>query len=125
GEGELGPVPELLDDREHVVPAAGVEPRRVVAQLVQDLVHLEGGGDGLDQHRGLDGAPRYTEPVGGQLEGVVPQSRLEVALQLGQVQVDALAVLQQPPAAGDPEQPEVDQAARGRVGGEHGGGAGG
>src|SRR6266540_114502 len=68
GQGELGPVPELLDYREHVVPAAGVQPGRVVAQLVEDLVHLEGGGDGLDQHGCLDGAARDAEAVLGQLE---------------------------------------------------------
>src|SRR5919106_819836 len=42
-------VGELLDDREDVVPAAGVEPRGVLAELVQDLVHLEGREDRLDQ----------------------------------------------------------------------------
>ena len=42
-EHELRVVPEALDHREDVVPAAGVEPVRVVAQLVQDLVHLERG----------------------------------------------------------------------------------
>ena len=45
-----------LDDAEDVVPAAGVEPGRVVAQLVEDLVHLERGGDRLDQHGRADGA---------------------------------------------------------------------
>ena len=50
----VGPGVELLDDREDVVPAARVEPGGVVAELVQDLVHLEGGQDRLDQHRGTD-----------------------------------------------------------------------
>ncbi len=54
------------------------------------------------------------EPVGGELEGVVPEPRLQVALQLGEVQVDALAPFQQPPGPVGHEQPEVDQAARGR-----------
>jgi hypothetical protein len=31
GEDELAPVPELLDEAEHVVPAAGVEPAAVLA----------------------------------------------------------------------------------------------
>ena len=52
-EHELGPVAELLDHREDVVPAARVEPDRVLAQLVEDLLHLEGGEDRLDQ----DGRP--------------------------------------------------------------------
>jgi hypothetical protein len=34
----------FLMHAEDVVPAAGVEARRVLAQLVEDLVHLERGG---------------------------------------------------------------------------------
>ena len=49
-------VAEVLDDAEQVVPAAGVQAGGVVAQLVEDLVHLERGRDGLDQHGGADGA---------------------------------------------------------------------
>ena len=51
-------VAEVLDDAEQVVPAAGVEAGRVVAQLVEDLLHLERGRDGLDQHGGADRAVR-------------------------------------------------------------------
>src|SRR3712207_8401884 len=50
--------PQLLDQAEDVVPPPGIEPRRVVAQLVEDLVHLERRQDGLDQHRGADGPVR-------------------------------------------------------------------
>ena len=45
-----GSCAELLDDREDVVPAAGVEPDDAVAQRVEDLVHLVRGEDGLDEH---------------------------------------------------------------------------
>ena len=55
------PVPELLDDAEDVVPAAGVEAGRVVAQLVEDLVHLERGEDRLDQDGRPDRAVLETE----------------------------------------------------------------
>ena len=41
---------ELLDRAEDVVPAAGVQPAGVLAQLVEDLVHLERRQDRLDQH---------------------------------------------------------------------------
>ena len=54
GQHELRPVPERLDHREDVVPAARVQPVRVVAQLVEDLLHLERGRQGLDQHGGPD-----------------------------------------------------------------------
>ena len=57
----LAAVAEVLHDREQVVPAARVEPGGVVAQLVEDLVHLVRGGDRLDQHGGADGALRDAE----------------------------------------------------------------
>jgi hypothetical protein len=52
---------ELLDDAENVIPAACIEAGGVIAQLVQDLIHLEGGQDGLDQNRGLDRAVRQAQ----------------------------------------------------------------
>ena len=52
---------ERLHDREDVVPAAGVEAGAVVAQLVEDLVHLERGLDRLDEHGRAHGALRDAE----------------------------------------------------------------
>ena len=60
---ELRVVAEALDHREDVVPAAGVEAVRVVAQLVEDLLHLERGGQGLDQDGRADRARRHAERV--------------------------------------------------------------
>ena len=76
----------LLDEAEDVVPAPAVEARRVLAQLVEDLVHLERGGERLDEDRRLDGAAREAERVLRADEDVVPEARLEVALQLRQVE---------------------------------------
>ena len=59
----------------------------MLAQLVEDLVHLEGGEYGFDEDRGLDGTPGHAQLVLGQLEDVVPEPGLEVALHLGQVEV--------------------------------------
>ena len=39
-----------LDVGEDVVPAAAVEACRMLPQLVQDLVHLKGSWQGLNQH---------------------------------------------------------------------------
>ena len=77
---------DALDVGEDVVPAAAVEARHVVAQFVDDLVHLEGGGQGLDQHRRLEGPVRHAERLFGVGEGVIPQPRLEMGLHLGQVE---------------------------------------
>jgi hypothetical protein len=104
-----------LDHAEQVVPAPGVEPRGVLAQLVEHLLHLERGGQGLDQAGGPDGPPGDAEVVLRQDEGVVPQPRLEVALHLRQVEVRALPAIDlRLPARGEVER-EVHQAARGRL----------
>ena len=56
GQDERRVVAELLDEAEDVVPAAAVEAGGVLAQLVEDLVHLERGGQRLDEHGRLDRA---------------------------------------------------------------------
>jgi hypothetical protein len=110
---EIGPAAELLDEAEDVVPPSGVEAGGVVPQLVEDLVHLEGGGDGLDQDSGLDRPPQEPEVLLGCEEDVVPQPRFEVALQLGEVEVRSRALVEQLPGVVEEGQPEVDQAGRG------------
>ncbi len=84
----------------------------MIAQLVQDLLHLERRRDGLDQHRRPDGAPRQAERVLRQVEGVVPEPGLEVAFHLGQVEVRALALGELPSRAVEEVQREIEQAAR-------------
>ena len=61
GQHEAGMVAEFLDEAEHVIPASAVEAGGVVAQLIQDLVHLERAEDGFDQHRGADGSARHAQ----------------------------------------------------------------
>src|SRR5207247_3082749 len=100
----------LLDYAEHVVPAARVQARRVLAQLPEDLVHLEGGQRRLDQYRRLDRALRKAERLLPVREDVVPEPRLEMALELRQVQVRAGPLVEQPPAVVEQVEPEVEQA---------------
>ncbi len=122
GHRQLGPVrgrqrrvgPELLDPAEQVVPASGVEPGGVLAQLVQDLVHLERGEDRLDQDGRPDRAARDPERDLAVDEHLVPQPRLVVALELGQVEVRTAAAAEQLGAVVEQEQPEVEQAGRHR-----------
>ena len=91
----LGVGAEALDEAEDVVPAATVETADVVPQLVEDLVHLEGGGDGLDEHGAADAALGQAQALLGMAEDVIPQPGLQVALQLGDVKVGAAAAGQQ------------------------------
>src|SRR3546814_6809884 len=73
GQHEVRAIAELLDEAEDVIPAAAVQPGRMIAQFVQDLVHLESGEDRLDQHRRLDGAALDAELVLGMVEDIVPE----------------------------------------------------
>ena len=76
-------MPEFLDEAEDVVPAAAVQACGVVLQLVENLVHLKGGEDGLDQHGRADRAAWNPQLVLREVEHVVPEACLEMALQLG------------------------------------------
>ena len=86
-EDKVGVVSEFLDDAEDVVPPPTVETRRVVAQLVDDLLHLESREDGLDQHGSADRATGHAAVVLREVECIVPEAGLEVGLHLGQVEV--------------------------------------
>lgn len=72
GEEAVGAGAERLDVAEDVVPAAAVEPRRVVAQLVQDLLHLEHRRQRLHQHRRPDAPPPYPRLLLRPLEHPLP-----------------------------------------------------
>ena len=89
GEAEILLRAEFLDAREDVVPAPDVEAGRVLAQLVQDLVHLEGGDHGLDERGRANAAARNAQLLLGGYKHVVPEPRLEVRLHLRQVEVRA------------------------------------
>lgn len=60
-EQELGAVPQSSREGRRVVPDAGVEPDRVVADRVQDLLHLKGAGDVFDQNADLRAAERKSK----------------------------------------------------------------
>lgn len=90
---ETGVLAELLDDAEDVVPATAVETRAVVTELVDDLIHLESSHDGLNQDSSADSSPSHANVILGKVEGIVPETGLEVRLHLGEVEVRAVAVL--------------------------------
>ena len=56
-EGHVGALGEYLDEAEYVVPAAQVQAGWVFPQLVEDLLHLEGGENMLDEHGAADSSP--------------------------------------------------------------------
>ena len=95
GEEEVGLVPKPFDAGKNVIPAAAVQPGGMFAQLVENFVHLKGGRDRLDQHRGADRALRNAELILRQLEDVVPDARFEMALHFRQVKIRAAAARDQ------------------------------
>ena len=84
----------------------------MVAQLVEDLVHLERREDRLDQHRRADRAARQAERVLGEREDVVPEPRLEVALELRQVEVRAGAAVELLARVVEDDEAEVEERRR-------------
>ena len=115
GEHEIGPAAaEELDHAEQVVPPTGIESGRVVAQFVQNLFHLEGGRDCLDEDGGADGAVGHTARTLREPEDVVPQSRFEVALHLWQVVVRPAASFEERLGVVEEVEAEVHERRNGR-----------
>ncbi len=107
--------PELLDRAEDVVPAAGVQRAAPVAQLVEDLLHLERREDGLDQDGAADRAVRQVELLLGEGERIGPEARLEMRLELGEVEVRPAAALELLARVPRHVQAEVEERGRDRL----------
>src|SRR5258708_7233066 len=101
---------ELLDRAEDVVPAARVERAAVVAQLMEDLVHLERRQDRLDQDGAADRPRWQVESVLGEREGSSPEPRFEVTLELRQVEVGTASPFEQLFGVVEDGEAEVEQA---------------
>jgi hypothetical protein len=112
---EIGPAAELFDDAENVVPATGIQAGRMIAELVQDLVHLVGRRHDLQQNGGFDRAARNAERVLGELENVIPQARLAMALELGQVKIRTTATFDRRAGVVEEVHAEVEQRASDRL----------
>src|SRR6185312_5736765 len=108
---------ELLDEGEDVVPAAAVEASGVLAELEEDLVHLEGGEDGLDENRCADGAARDVEEFLGAKEDVIPETGFEVGLELGQIKIGAGAAVHELARVVEEIEAEVEERAGDELGG--------
>lgn len=72
----------------------------MLPEFVDDLVHLEGGSDGLDEASSTNGSTRNLEQVLRHAEDVVPKPGFQVVLHLGKaverrngVQLEKLSVL--------------------------------
>src|SRR6478735_1214508 len=67
----------------------------MIAQLVENFVHLEGGRDRFDQYGGADRPLGNAQLLLGKIEDIVPDARLEMALHFRQVKVRTAAARDQ------------------------------
>ena len=68
----------------------------MLAQLIKDLLHLERRRDGLDEHGRAGGSHWNVQELLRAKENVIPQPRLKMVLQLGQVEVRAVPTIELP-----------------------------
>src|SRR5438093_11839572 len=81
----------------------------MVAQLPQDLVRLEGGEDRLDQHGRADRATRNPERGLREDEDVVPEARLEMTLELREIEVRSRAARDERRRRVEERESEIEQ----------------
>ena len=87
----------------------------MIAQLEEDLVHLEGGGQRLDQHGGADRALGQAEHALGGDEDIAPEPRLEMALHLRQIEIGPEPCGERRLGVVEDIEAEIEQRARHRL----------
>jgi hypothetical protein len=112
---EVGVARELLDEAEDVIPSSAVEPRRMIAEFVQDLVHLESGKDRLDEDSRADRAVRNPELILREIKDLVPEARLQMALHLRKIKIRAGSALDQLFRVVEEIEPEIENGGRHRL----------
>ena len=100
----LGPLAQVLDRTEHVVPAAGVQAVGVLAQGVQQALGVHQTGQCLDLQAHPDAARGQSQPGFGEGQRPPPALGLRQRVELGQIQHD-LALTEGPGAGGQVQHP--------------------
>src|ERR1700677_4083798 len=95
GQHKVRLVSEFLDEAEDEIPSAAIQSGRMLAQFIEDLVHLEGRENRLYQHSGANRAARNAEFILREVEHIVPQLRLKMILKLWQVEIGTASPLDQ------------------------------
>ena len=83
----------------------------MVTKLVDDLIHLKCGGDCLNEHSTTDGTSWHADIVLSQVEDIVPETRLEVRLHLGEIEVWASTSLDELFGVVEEVETEVEETA--------------
>ena len=78
---------QRLDKGEDIVPAPAIQTDNMVAQRMEDFVHLEGGRKRFDQHGRLDRAGWQAEQLLRGFENLVPECGFLIVLYFRQVEI--------------------------------------
>src|SRR6202030_1865667 len=86
----------------------------MLLEFVKNLLRLKAREDCLNQHRRPDAPARNLQLILREVEDVIPQPRLEMALHFGQVKIRPAAAFQQLARVMKEEQSKIKQPARHR-----------
>ena len=108
----IGIVFQGFDVAENIVPASAVQADNMVAQGVQNFIHLEHGRQRFNQQGGLDGTARQVETIFRVAEHFAPPGRFLPGLRFWQIEIRAAAFCQQILVVMEEIKREIKQAAR-------------
>ena len=86
----------------------------MIAQFVEDFVHLESGRNRFDQDRRANRSARNADLALCEIEHIVPNPRLQVAFHFGEIKIWTRAALNQLARVMKEIQTEIEQRARNR-----------
>src|SRR5689334_17972276 len=87
----------------------------MIAKLIQDFIHFKGSKDSFDENGGADGALGYTDVILGKHEYIVPETCLQVALHLRQIEIGSYSLTEQIAGVMEEEQSGIEQRPRYRL----------
>ena len=115
GQQEIAFVPEFLDAGKNVIPSPAVQAGGMIAQFVENFVHLERSGNRLDQYRRANRSLRNAQLILREFENIIPDARFEMALHFRQIKIRAAAARDQLLRVVEKIQTEIEQTARDRL----------
>jgi hypothetical protein len=77
-ENEIRVLAEFLDYTKHIIPPTAVKAGAMVTEFVDNLVHFEGGKNGLNQNSSPDCASRDGYGILRKIEYVIPETGLKM-----------------------------------------------
>src|SRR5580700_9738434 len=114
GENELRVVSKPFGAAKDIIPTPTIEARRMIAEFVQNLIHLKRGQDGFDKNCCPDRASGNAQFVLSQVKDVVPEPGFKVAFHFWQVEIRPASSRQQLFGVMKNIEPEIEQPAGNR-----------